>query len=70
VFASPVGAADRVYITDRDGTTIVISHDDNPEILALNRLDDSFSASAAVADRELFLRGEKFLYCIAESVAD
>jgi outer membrane protein assembly factor BamB len=70
VFASPVGAADRVYITDRDGVTIVISHDDNPEILALNRLDDHFSASAAVADRELFLRGEKFLYCIAESGAD
>jgi len=66
VFASPVGAADRVYITDRDGRTIVISHDDTPEFLALNRLDDSFSASAAVVGRELYLRGEEYLYCIAE----
>lgn len=66
VFASPVGAAGRVYITDRDGTTIVISHDDTPEHLGLNRLDDGFSASAAVLGRELFLRGEKYLYCIAE----
>ena len=66
VFASPVGAADRVYITDRDGTTIVISHHDTPEYLALNRLDDGFSASPAVVGRELFLRGEKYLYCIAE----
>jgi hypothetical protein len=34
--------------------------------LAVNHLNDSFSASAALADRELYLRGEKFLYCIAE----
>ena len=66
VFASPVGAADRVYITDRNGATVVISHSDTPEVLALNQLDDSFSASAAVVGRELFLRGQKYLYCIAE----
>ena len=66
VFASPVGAHSRVYITDRDGTTLVISHDDIPKPLALNRLDDSFSASPAVVGNELFLRGEQYLYCIAE----
>jgi outer membrane protein assembly factor BamB len=66
VFASPVGAAGRVYITDREGATLVISHSDKPEALALNQLDDSFSASVAVVDRELFLRGQKHLYCIAE----
>jgi outer membrane protein assembly factor BamB len=66
VFASPVGAASRVYITDRDGATLVLSHSDKPEVLALNRLEDSFSASAAIVGRELFLRGQKYLYCIAE----
>ena len=66
VFASPVGAAGRVYITDRNGATLVISHSETPEVLALNQLDDSFSASAAVVGRELFLRGQKYLYCIAE----
>ena len=66
VFSSPVGAHGRVYITDRDGTTLVISHDDIPKPLALNRLDDSFSASPAVVGNELFLRGEQYLYCIAE----
>ena len=66
VFASPVGAADRVYITDRDGTTLVLSHEDTPKTLALNRINDTFSASAAAVDRELFLRGEKYLYCIAQ----
>ena len=66
VYASPVGAANRIYITDRTGLTVVIRHGDTPELLARNRLDDRFSASAAVVGRELFLRGEQHLYCIAE----
>lgn len=66
VYASPVGAAGRVYITDLDGTTVVISHGDSPTVLAINRLDDSFSASATPVGGELFLRGERYLYCIAE----
>ena len=66
VYASPVGAANRIYVTDRLGMTIVISQGDVPRVLASNQLDDRFSASAAVAGNELFLRGEQFLYCIAE----
>ena len=66
VYASPVGAADRIYVTGRDGTTQVISHDQNAKTLGVNRLNDRFNASAALVDRELFLRGERFLYCIAE----
>ena len=57
MYASPVGAADRVYVTDLQGSTAVITHSKGPEILAVNRLDDAISASAAVAGRELFLRG-------------
>jgi outer membrane protein assembly factor BamB len=66
VYASPVAAANRIYITDRDGSTQVIRHSANPEVLAVNQLNDSFSASAALVGRELFLRGEAYLYCIAE----
>jgi outer membrane protein assembly factor BamB len=67
VYASPVGAAGRVYITSRDGITEVISHGpDTPKLLAVNQLNDTFSASAAIVGRELFLRGERYLYCIAE----
>lgn len=67
IFSSPVGAANRIYITGRDGATVVIRHDRENAALAVNRLNDSFSATAALADNELYLRGEKFLYCIAES---
>jgi outer membrane protein assembly factor BamB len=66
IFASPVGAAGRIYVTGRDGRTVVLRHDRENAMLAVNSLDDSFSASAAVAGTELYLRGEKFLYCLAE----
>lgn len=66
IFASPVGAAKRIYVTGRDGVTVVIRHDRENAPLAVNKLDDSFSASPALVDRELYLRGERFLYCIAE----
>lgn len=66
IFASPVGAAGRLYVTGRDGTTVVLRHDADNAVLAVNRLDDSFSASAALAGKELYLRGERSLYCLAE----
>ena len=66
VYASLVGAADRVYIVDRNGTTVVIKRGAKFELLARNRLDDSFSASPAIVGKELYLRGERSLYCIAE----
>jgi len=66
IFASPVGAAGRIYVTGRDGVTVVLRHDLDNAVLSVNRLDDSFSASPAVVDHEFYLRGEKFLYCIAE----
>jgi len=69
IFSSPVGAGGRIYITGRDGSTVVLRHDKENAPLAINHLEDSFSASAAAADRELYLRGEHFLYCIAEPVS-
>jgi outer membrane protein assembly factor BamB len=65
IYSSPVAAAGRVYITDMDGNTLVMSHGERPETLALNHLDDRFSASAALVGDDLFLRGERFLYCLA-----
>ena len=66
LYASPVGAAGRVYITDRKGNTTVIKAGSSYEELAQNSLDDAFDASAAVVGGEIYLRG-KNLYCIAEN---
>jgi outer membrane protein assembly factor BamB len=66
VYASPVAAAGRIYVTDRDGTTVVLSHADKPKVLAENRLDETISASAALVGGSLFLRGERHLYSLGE----
>ena len=64
VYASLVGAAGRIYVVDRGGGTLVLERGGKFEALALNRLDDSFSASPAIAGDALFLRGESYLYCL------
>ena len=66
VYASPVGAAGRVYLVGRDGVALVIKNSDKLEVLATNRLDEGFDASPAVAGKDLLLRGREHLYCIAE----
>jgi outer membrane protein assembly factor BamB len=66
VFASPVGAKGRVYFPGRDGATLVIRHGPKFEILAANRLNDGFDASPALVDKEIYLRGYRYLYSIAE----
>jgi outer membrane protein assembly factor BamB len=65
VFASPVGAAGRVYLVGQDGTAAVLKHGPALEILATNTLDDKFDASPALVDQEMYLRGYKYLYCVA-----
>lgn len=65
VYASPVGAAGRVYVTSREGVTAVIRRGPTFELIATNKLDESFTASGAIAGKELYLRGQKSLYCIA-----
>jgi hypothetical protein len=66
VYASLVGAAGKIYIAGRDGAVAVIKHDDAFESLATNKLDDGFDASPVVIGDELYLRGNTYLYCIAE----
>jgi len=68
VYASPIGAGGRVYLVGRDGTTVVIKHlekSDKVEVLATNQLDERFDSSPAAVGKELYLRGQEYLYCIA-----
>ena len=66
VFASPVGADGRVYVTGRDGVTMVLKHGTTYEILAENTLDDGFDASPALVGNEMYLRGFRYLYRISQ----
>ena len=67
IHASPIVAADRLYIASREGVVTVVRAGDEFEVLATNALDDVFDATPAIVDREIFLRGRSHLYCIAES---
>lgn len=66
IYASPVAAQDRVYVLGREGTALVLKKSPKLEVLATNTLDDHTDASIAIVDRELFIRGHQYLYCIAE----
>ncbi len=64
IYSSLVGANDRVYVVGRNGATVVLKRGPKFEVVAINKLDDEFSASPAIAGDELYLRGRKHLYCI------
>lgn len=66
IYASPVAAGDRIYVTDTEGVTLVLRAGPHPSPRALNRLDDRFSASPALIGHELYLRGHRYLYCLSE----
>ncbi|MBC8353218.1 MAG: PQQ-like beta-propeller repeat protein [Planctomycetes bacterium] len=69
VYASPVATAGRIYFTDREGTTVVIRHGRELEVLAINKLAEPMDASPAIVGNQLFLRTSRHLYCI-ENAAD
>lgn len=67
IYASPVSAAERIYILGREGACTVLRKGSKPEVLAVNRLADTRSdASIAMVEKQLFLRTAHNLYCISE----
>ncbi|MDP6208050.1 MAG: carboxypeptidase-like regulatory domain-containing protein, partial [Roseibacillus sp.] len=66
IYSSPVGAAGRIYMTDRKGAVLVLKQGREMKVLATNQLDDKFHASPTLAGKQLFLRGMRFLYCLEE----
>ncbi len=65
VWASPVGAAGRVYIVGRDGNAVVLEHGSEYKVLGRGKLDDVFDASPAIVGGEIYLRGREHLYAVA-----
>lgn len=69
VYASPVVANDLIYVVTRNRGTFVYSADGEFGLLSRNELSDDsqFNGSPAIVGAQLFLRSDKFLYCISES---
>jgi len=64
--ASPVLADGKIYITSEDGVTTVLKAGPNFEVLAENSIDEYVLSSVAVSEGQIFLRGDKHLYCIGK----
>ncbi len=67
IYSSPIFAGGRVYFTDRKGDTVVLQPGPKLKILATNALKDGVDASPLAVGKQLFLRGQKALYCIEAS---
>jgi hypothetical protein len=68
-YASPVLADGKIYVTTRDGTVYVIAAKPEFELLATNSLGpdgSDFNATPTISDGVIYIRSNKYLYCIAE----
>lgn len=63
-YASPIAAGDYVYLTGRSGRTVVLKNSDKFEVVATNSVGETVDATPAPVDNQLFIRGEKHLFCI------
>ena len=64
VRASMIANAERIYLTEENGTTTVFQNDATWTVLARNELSETVIASPAVAPGQLLIRGVKHLYAI------
>ncbi len=67
VSASPILADNKIYILNEAAVTTVLSVGSEPKILAINKLDGSYTLSSpAVSESHLFIRTATHLYCIGK----
>jgi outer membrane protein assembly factor BamB len=67
-YSSPVAADGKIYYLKSDGTTLVLSASDEFELLASNQIasdPETFAATPAISQGQIFLRSSKRLYCVA-----
>jgi outer membrane protein assembly factor BamB len=63
--ASPVGVNGKLYLASEEGDVIIVKMGETYEVLATNTLDGQmFIGTPAVADGEIYLRGQNTLFCI------
>lgn len=62
--ASPVYVDGRVILTARDGTFTIVNAGPKAQKIATNVLDDAFTASPAISNGRIYLRGFKTLYAV------
>ena len=64
--ASPVLADGKIYVTSEDGVTSVVEAGPLFKLVAENELEGYTLSSPAISEGQIFVRTEKYLYCIGE----
>ena len=64
--ASPVAADGRIYVANELGTVVVFRAADTLDVLARNDLQESITATPAIADNKLYIRTAGHLWAFGE----
>ena len=67
IYASPIVADGKLIYVSRQGGAVVLAAKPEYELLSHNRLESdrsAFNASPAISRGRLFLRSDRFLYCL------
>lgn len=62
--ASPVWADNKLFLTDESGRTLVAQLSPELTVIAENTIDEPVYASLAISNQDLFIRGERHVFCI------
>ena len=65
--ASPVAFDGKLLLTSEDGDTFVLRAGPKHEVIRTNSVGEPVYASPAISDGQIFIRGEKNLYCIGKT---
>lgn len=72
-YGSPIIAGGKIYYTKGNGETFVFNADAECEQIAANKLTDdaeTFAGTPAISKGQLYIRSNKFLYCVGEETPD
>ena len=68
-YAGAILAGDKIYAVSRWGGTFVFNADEEFKLISHNKIssdDSQFHGTPALSNGEIFLRSDKYLYCISE----
>ncbi len=65
-YSSPVIADNKIYVTDLSGKTHILKLSKTADLIGEPQLAERVFATPAFADGRIYIRGEKYLYCIGQ----
>ena len=66
IYASPVATENNIYVSSREGGTLVLANQPEFKVIANNKLDGGIDASPAIVGDSIYIRTKTHLYRIKE----